>query len=87
LFDQGADEIVPVNIYNSYYNASYLGYKRTEDPNEAITSIRVMYGGYSSWTINLNGVTYQLASDLDVTYGVAEKEKRFYLSLSVRFWF
>ena len=78
LFDQGADEIVPVNIYNSYYNASYLGYKRTEDPNEAITSIRVMYGGYGSKIINMPGVTYQLVSELDVTYGVAEKEKRFY---------
>ena len=69
LFDQGADGFVDIDLNKGAWATStqiYLGYSRTADPNEAITNIRVKHNGDPTNVEIIDGVTYNLASKVNL---------------------
>lgn len=71
LFDQGAEEIVDVDLNfgaDDPRSQIYLGYSRTADPNDAITSIRPAHDGGAQQTRNPNGVLYHLVSNVNLNH-------------------
>ena len=65
LFDQGADSFADADPNYPLVFTTCIGFKRTADPSEAVTSVRLMHKDSNknlSHTINVNGVVYHLAS-------------------------
>ena len=85
LFDQGAEDIVNVdlnsaNIYDSKVQI-YLGYSRTADPNEAITALRIKHNGLLLNPHTIGDVVYHLV-DFDLNDGLGGDKLHLYYTKS-----